>query len=296
MRCYDNAFSGHTLKRPVMSELFRKVLDWFNAQPSGTQSLVTTFIPIGLSAAALTWQVLKTLRDRRIQRKAERAENERLAAAAAELKPEKIGFAEALVAEEEALARLPEFVKSLSQTLTDAVQRQEQIKRKMANFGPSSPNARQRFNSLWLEYADNLTNTTRAFRKQIDPFKKDARVLRECQERYVEWNKLTETPKPNEKWIVGYEATVASRQQLRDLRATIDPAATEKRWDPMARAMNRKLDSAVKDFVKVSGDLASVIDDLEGSCTVMIDAVDEWRRQDQPRSWFARVRQTSTNS
>ena len=158
----------------------------------------------------------------------------------------------------------------------------------MSAFGPARPNARQQFNNLWLEHADNLTKTTRAFRRQIEPFKKDARVLRECQERFVDWNKLTQAPKPNEKWIAGYDGTVSSREQLRGLRAVIDPEATEKRWDPMARAMNRKLDGAVKDFVKVSGELAAVIDDLEGSCTVMINAVDEWRGRERPRNWFAR--------
>lgn len=106
----------------------------------------------------------------------------------------------------------------------------------------------------------------------------------------MDWNKLTEAPKPNDKWIAGYDATVASRAQLRTLRATIDPTATEKRWDPKARAMNRKLDGAVKDFVKVSAELAGAIDDLEGSCTVMIDAVDAWRRKAQPRRWLGRSR------
>ena len=106
----------------------------------------------------------------------------------------------------------------------------------------------------------------------------------------MDWNKLTQTPKPNEKWIASYDTTVASREQLRGLRATIDPEATEKRWDPMARAMNRKLDGAVRDFVKVSGDLAAVIDDLEGSCTVIINAVDDWRKKKGPRNWIARLR------
>lgn len=50
----------------------------------------------------------------------------------------------------------------------------------------------------------------------------------------------------------------------------------------MARAMNRKLDGAVKDFVKASGELAKVIDDLEASCTVIIDAVDNWRNKSRP--------------
>lgn len=257
----------------------RAALDWFNAQPGGTQTLIGILLTgvlasVGSSLWWLANRIDRAIRAHLVAKRAAREiERQRL-----EAQPPPIGLMEALIAEEAALRRLPECVEALKDAMTKGVDKQEEIKERMARLNYAIPSAKHQANKLFLEHADNYNHTSRAMRKIINQFNREAKILRECQERYAEWNRMNDIQKPPGKWIDGYDTFVTFRDSVRKLRGTVSPEEMEKRWDAKVRAMNRKFDGSVREFVKVNGELAEACGELDAMCTMVIDTVEKWKR------------------
>lgn len=257
----------------------REALDWFNQQPGGTQTLIgivlaAVLASVGSSAWWVTTRIVGLSKQYiASKRAAADAKRKRL-----EDEPP-IGLVEALIAEEEALHRLPQHVEALSDAMTKGVARQQQIKEKMGRINYGSANAKHQANKMFLEHADNYNRTGKIMRKAIDLLAHDVKLLRECQQRYIDWNRMNAIEKPPDSWIKDYDFVIGFRDKVRNLHATVKPEVLDKRWDAQVRAMNRKFDRSIRDFVKVNSELALACEQLDGMCTFAIDTVDKWKRK-----------------
>jgi len=201
----------------------------------------------------------------------------------ADSKPKKMGFSEALAAEERVVPQIVQAFPRLVQVMTRGVQRQEEIKRKHATVDPADPRVRQRFNQQWIEHARNLHRTASGLRKEIGTLMPSVTTWKECQERYLDFNRETKNPKPPDNWIAGHDTTLRFRELVR--KAAESGRAAESRWDPRARAMHRDLDSAVVEFAAANMQLVDVFAELDAMCSLRIDAVNRWNRP----AWYARA-------